>query len=206
MTYWTVPPMWKGRWVAVLASGPSMSPQVADSVRHLPRVVVNTTYLLAPDADVIYASDAKWWATNPAALACSGVKCSIEPRPGAWPAVPAGVVVLRNTGREGYDRDPGCARTIQNSGAVGIQIAIKAGADRVLLLGFDMRGKNWHQPHKLGTSSAEFLARCVVGYRSFARSIAPLGVAILNCTPNSALDCFPKVSLAEALADYSEAA
>ena len=31
--YWTIPRMWEGRTVAVMASGPSMSQEVADKVR-----------------------------------------------------------------------------------------------------------------------------------------------------------------------------
>lgn len=50
VTYWTVPQMWAGRTVAVMASGPSMSKDVADKVRaaRLPVIVVNNTYRLAP--------------------------------------------------------------------------------------------------------------------------------------------------------------
>lgn len=207
MNYWRVPRMWVGQTVAVLASGPSMSAAVAASVAHLPRIAVNSTYLLARDADVVYAGDLKWWQANPEALACRGIKCAIEPRPGVWPqAMPGSVVALRNTGRDGFDRDPGAARTYKNSGAVALQIAVKAGASRILLLGFDMRGGHWHPPHSIGNPTAEMLARCVIAFRGLAKAIAPLGPAVLNCSPGSALDCFPRVSLADALETSPEAA
>lgn len=205
MSYWRVPQMWKGMTVAVLASGPSMSFGVADSVRHLRRVAVNTTYRLAPDADAVYGSDSSWWHANPSALACPGIKCCIEQKPGLPPNVPDGVVTLRNTGRIGFDPDPGCARTIDNSGAVAIQIAVHAGAARILLLGFDMRGGHWHHDHHGFNPSVAYLQRCVVAFRTLARAL-PSSVDVLNCTPDSALDCFPRVSLAEALSEHSEAA
>lgn len=195
--YWTVPTIWEGQTVAVMASGPSMSPAVAAAVSHLPRIVVNTTYRLAPDADIIYASDAKWWHANGPALRCPGLKVSIEKCRGMIADnLPSDIMILRNTGREGYDHDPGAARTINNSGAVALQIAVKAGAARVLLFGFDMRGQHWHGPHdrRLGNPSKPFLQRCVIGFRSLARAL-PSHVDVVNFSPTSALDCFRKASL-----------
>ncbi len=192
---WTVPPMWEGRTVAVMASGPSMSQAVADRVAHLPRVVVNSTYRLAPDADVIYAGDAKWWNANQQALDCSGIKASVEIHPGIIPRdMPAGVCILRNGGRDGFDPNPGIVRTYANSGAVALQIAVHARAARVLLLGFDYRGEHWHGKHQrsLGNPSAEYLAKCVVRFRTLAKY---LRAEVLNCSPDSALDCFPKAIL-----------
>lgn len=204
MTYWRVPRMWEGRTVAVMASGPSMSPEVAAAVAHLPRIAVNTTYRLAPDADVIYGSDVKWWNANPEAAACRGIKCSIEARPGVPPAnLPGSVVLLRNSGREGFDANPGAVRTHNNSGAVAVQIAEHAGAARILLLGFDMRGGHWHDPHPVGNPDGRHFLRWISTFRGLARS---LRAQVLNCTPDSALDCFPRMSLADALVEYPEAA
>ncbi len=199
MSYWTVPPMWTGRTVAVLASGPSMSQAVADAVRHLPRIAVNTTYQLARDAEVVYASDATWWAKHPEAALGPGIKASIELVPRHAPKFPYDVVVLRNTGVQGFDPDPACLRTTGNSGGCAIQIAVHARAARILLLGFDMRGGHWHGPHPKGLSnpSSGFLERSAAAIARMARMIT--GVEIINCTPGSALRCFPMMSLDEAL-------
>ena len=120
---WRIPPMFAGQTVAVLASGESMSQAVADSVRHLPRIAINTTYRLARDADVIYASDSMWWLEHPDALTCPGIKATIQPVRGIYPNVPNDVRVLANTGREGFDPHGG-VRTLNNSGGVGLQIAV----------------------------------------------------------------------------------
>lgn len=201
---WVIPPMFAGRTVAVLASGPSMSQAVADRVRHLPRIAINSTYRLAPDADVIYASDSMWWLQHPDALGCPGIKATVEAVRDVAPNVPDVVRVLRNTGREGYDPHPGCVRTLLNSGGVGVQIAAHGKAARILLLGFDMRGGHWHGQHErpLGNPGAALFARWIALMRTLAKA---LPVEVLNCTPDSALDCFPMVSLDDAL-DAREAA
>ena len=202
MNYWTVPPMWEGRTVAILASGPSMSPAVAAAVAHLPRIAVNSTYLLAPDADVIYAADARWWNANPGALQCAGVLASIEFTPGKRSKeTPAAVRVLRYTGRHGFDPHPGCLRTHANSGAQALQIAVHARASRVLLCGFDMRGGHWHpqHPHPMGNPDAKTFAKFRAGFRDLADALPRSRVSIINCTPGSALDAFPRAPLDLAL-------
>jgi len=200
-TYWEVPWIWHGRTVAVLASGPSMSQAVADSVRHLPRIAVNTTYQLAPDADVLYACDSKWWRANPEALACPGLKVALEPMPGELPNVPPDVRVLRNSGGEGYDPRPGYLRTLSNSGGQAIQVAAKSGAARILLLGFDMHGGHWHEPHKLGNPRDKTYDRWISRMAGLALAMKNLGVEVLNCTPGSRLRCFPMRVLEDAIAE-----
>ncbi len=185
--------MWIGKTVAVLASGPSMSQAVADSVRHLPRITVNTTYQLARDAEITYACDAAWWSKYPDALDGPGLKVAMELAPGWPPTTPPEVKVLRNTGRTGFDPDPGALRTYNNGGAQAIQVAVHAGAAMILLFGFDMHGEHWHGPHPRGLTNQKqsSLARWVVLYRELAREIAKRGVSVINMTPGSALDCFP---------------
>ncbi len=170
-----------------------MSQSVADSVRHLPRITVNTTYLLARDAEIIYACDAVWWAKYPDALDGPGLKVAMEAVPGTYPPTPDAVSILRNSGRTGFEPNPWALRTLNNSGAQAIQVAAHAGAARILLYGFDLRGEHWHGPHPRGlvNQKASSLARWVTLYRGLAEALAARGVEVINCTPGSALDCFP---------------
>lgn len=173
-----------------------MSQAVADAVKHLPRIAVNTTYELARDAEVIYASDAPWWQSNPGALECAGLKASVELRQGIAPVLPAGVQVLRNTGTVGFDATPGCLRTQNNSGGAAIHVAAQAGAARILLLGFDMRGGRWHGK---GRTKPETYGRWVAMMGALAAALRARRVEVLNCTRGSALRCFPIASLDAAL-------
>lgn len=206
MSYWTIPPMWAGRTVAVLASGPSMSQAVADRVRHLPRIAINDTYRLAIDAEVIYASDSMWWRMSPQALDCRGIKATVEAVRGIAPNVDDRVRVLRNSGREGFDPHPAHVRTLCNSGGTAIQIAVHAKAARILLLGFDMHGGHWHAPHErpLGNPGPASFRRWIAHLAGMAKAL-PAGVEVLNCTPGSALTCFQVASLDDALAEREAA-
>lgn len=199
MQYWSVPPLWARQTVAILASGPSMSQAVADQVRDvgIPAIAINTTFRLAPWATMLYAADPEWW-QHPAhrgahdfaglKVSCSNVK---------------GVLLLRNTGKEGFDPDQSAIRTGGNSAYQALHIAIHAGAARILLCGLDMHGgrHHWHgeHPHGLKQTVEENYAEWIKRFNALIKPLAERGIEVLNCTPGSALRCFPMADLAEAL-------
>jgi len=189
-------PDWSGQTVAILASGPSMSSMVAESVRDLPCIAVNNTFRLAPWAGVIYAHDAQWWEhpSNKDAHKAPGLKIGCEPTPG--------VFTLRNTGWEGFDPDPSCIRVAGNSGYQAVHLAMHASASRILLLGFDMKGGHWHGPHPYSLSNPidAFFTRWVQRFATLVPAARQMGVEIINCTPGSAIECFPRMTVEECIA------
>jgi len=89
-----------------------------------------------------------------------------------------------------------------NSGAGCISLAISAGARRVLMLGYDCQptgGKtHWHGDHPKGLGNAAAMPRWIAKFGKLARDKA--GREIINCSRETALTCFPRMPLAEALA------
>lgn len=190
--------MWAVRTVAILASGPSMSAEVARTVRSagIPTIVVNTTHRLAPWADLLYAADEAWWShqDNADARRFAGLRVSV--------GVVPGVLRLRNGGTVGFDPDPQSLRTGGNSGYQALHIAVHAGAARVLLCGFDLRGCHWHGPHPspLRKTEPEVYARWRERYATLLPALAERGVDVVNTTPGSALECFRRAVLEDELA------
>jgi len=89
----------------------------------------------------------------------------------------------------------------RNSGASAINLAYHLGAKRVVLLGYDMRRvdgePNWHKDHPAKDKNPyELYLR---HFKTIARDADRLGLEVINCTPNSALTCFPIVPLEEYL-------
>lgn len=201
---WSVPRMWAGRTVAILASGPSMTPAVAEAVRAagIPAIVVNTTHRLAPWADLLYAADEAWWMhpDNRDALQFAGLKVSV--------GVVPGVLRLRNGGNVGFDPDPQSLRTGGNSGYQALHIAVHAGAARVLLCGFDLRGCHWHGPHPapLRKTEPDVYTRWRERYATLLPALAERGVDVANVTPGSALSCFRRSVLEDELASCDQLA
>ena len=60
--FWKVPRMWEGETVAILAGGPSLTQAQVDYVKGKCKVIaINSSYLLAPWADILYFCDNRWY-------------------------------------------------------------------------------------------------------------------------------------------------
>lgn len=204
---WCVPRLWPSRTVAVLASGPSLTREQVELVRTagVPAVVVNSTFRLAPWAAVLYAADPEWWdhRDNRDAHQFRGLKVSVSDV--------RGVLHLRDTGVNGFDPNPAALRTGRNSGYQALHLAMHTGAARILLLGFDFTNKSGshhhgdHPPGLRSTDEAHFES-----WRPHFATLLPAalerGVAIVNCTPGSAIECFTFNNLGSELAACAESA
>jgi hypothetical protein len=188
--------MWEGETAVILASGPSMSQEVADKVHAAGArtIAVNSTFRLAPWADMLYGADELWWKTTPGALEFAGLRVSCSP------GIP-GTRLLCNLGSVGYSDDASSLFSYGNSGGQAVQIAAKAGATRILLCGFDMHGGHWHGDHQppLRNNEDGLYARWITQMATLAAALSSRGVTVWNCTPTSALRCWPFVSLEDAL-------
>lgn len=170
--------------VAVLATGPSMSQAIADSVRGRCKVVaVSDSWQLAPWADALVSTDAAWWRTKSPEFA--GQKYTLG-------------------NYEGVEKLPyQASRT--NSGLLGIRVAVeKFGATKVLLLGVDLTGSHFFGPHtgKLRNTSP---SRVREFHYQFAE-YKPKGIEILNCNSASRLRCYPMARLEDHLEGMAELA
>jgi hypothetical protein len=202
----TVPRLWPGGTVACLASGPSLTEADAVSLRGRVDgvIVVNDAVAVAPWADVLYSSDRGWWRKTlrsavdlPSRRYCVGQsKGKADP----VPSTSLRVDVLVNTGDDGIEADPSGLRTGQNSGYAAVNLALHLGASRILLLGYNMQRVK---------GRAHFFADAVAihsPYRQFvehfnraASVLKAMGVTVVNCTTDSALACFPRMTLQDAL-------
>lgn len=199
--YASVPPLFAGETVMILASGPSLTQADVDACRGKVRVIaVNDTYRLAPWADVLYGCDSKWWTWHHGVPAFQGLKFALERSAAVWP----GVQVLKNTGVDGLETETRGLRTGKNSGYQSIGLARHFGAKRILLLGFDLKHVINKPSHFFGEHPSK--ARPPVEtFRPFFRTlVAPLkaeGITVINCTRDTNLVCFPQQSLTVALAE-----
>lgn len=208
MATWSIPRCFEGCTVAVLASGPSMSQAVADKIHaaNVPAIAINTTFRLAPWAWAIYAADADWWLhpkNRDALREFGGLKISIH---GPETDRISGLRLLRRSSLDKMPDAQDAILTLSHSGAQALQIAAKTGARRVLLCGYDMRvtpdACHWHGAHppQLKKTDPDNYPGWIRKIASIAPTLAKRGVEVLNCTPDSALQCFPMVTLEDALA------
>lgn len=205
-------PAWKGKTVAILAGGPSLTRPAFEMVRaardadRLRVIAINDSYLLAPWADVHYAADVKWHRWHKAGIdkpelglraedirarwaAFRGERCSIQP---SEAHVDKDIHVLRNSDHPrsgtGLSLDPRYLVTGRHGGFQSLNIAILSGAVRVLLLGYDAnlgaRGEtHWHGDHPIAGRDPVNNA-----YQTFRRSFTEAEHAI-TATGVKVLNC-----------------
>lgn len=170
----------------------------ADYVRGKARtIVINSTYRLAPWADLLYACDAKWWDWNPtAATEFTGMKFAMDQRS----ARHQGVQIIQNGGVSGLSKIPTHLRNGHNSGYQVLNLAFLMGVSRIVLLGYDMQpGPNgethWHGDHKSPTPLSIVVPRWLKHFETVAKELAAAGVNVINCTRETALTCFERQPL-----------
>ncbi len=213
---WCIIPLWRGQ-TAVILGGGTQDPEIINSIRGKARVIaINDAYKLAPWADILYGCDAKWWNWhNPEvdgpkgdATSFAGIKVGLK-----WNAMEGkyyggwdhenypDVRALAATGRSGLEEAPNGLRTGANSGYQAINLACHMGATRILLLGYDMQttatGSHWFGEHPDGV--APTWPVMLSDYPSLVKPLENKGVEVINCTPSSALDVFPRGKIGDLL-------
>lgn len=162
-------------------------------------IAINDAYRLAPWADTLYGCDGQWWKWHGGVPSFTGPKYALQRDAQQWP----GVTVLHNTGIEGLERRPHGLRNGRNGGYQAINLAVHYGATRIVLLGYDMQAlgrgpTHWFGEHPNGGRSP--YDSMAATFPSLIEPLRSLGVTVVNASRETALTCFPRVSLAEALA------
>lgn len=152
---------------------------------------------------MVYGCDGGWWQNNKGLPNFRGTKLAHD----------SGVCVLYKDVHkievEDHDRmlfdEPGVIGSGGNSGFQALNLAAQFGATRILLVGFDMHSANgvhWYGRNvgnnRNNPSDYNFARwREVLGKQS--KVLRALGVEVVNASPESALICFPKMSVEDAL-------
>jgi|AKVG01.1.fsa_nt_gi hypothetical protein len=193
----------------ILGGGPSLTQAQVNYVRNKATVIaVNDTYRLAPWADYLFYADWKWW---------------------KWwgddvlKTFPGAILTLRENRQkhasfyyqpgplEGLSEFPYIS-TGKNSGYMAINIAVQKGARRIILLGIDMKAQgkktHWFGDHRQPTSlfQAEgkkmlhlYRDKMLPYFDTLREPLKEKGVEVINCSPDSDLEVFPKRILYDAI-------
>lgn len=174
-------------------------------------LAVNDAYRLFPWAEVLYGCDARWWSTVQGASECTGEKWISTDR-NRWQSVDSvayqfGLKVIQGRGLPFFSTDPRFIHYGYNSGYQAINLALLFGAAPLVLVGFDYRkveGRSHffgdHQKPLANTTNFAIWLECL----DVASKKLPPYIQIINCTPDSAIESFPRGNLKEVLDGLAE--
>lgn len=201
--------------IVCVASGPSLTPEdVAYCQGRAHVLAINNNYVLAPWADWLYAGDYTWW------------RCHLRGSHGnkAWKktlddfrgerwtldrkaAQEFGLKWIEDASAVGKPMrlctDGGKVYNGSNSGFAAVNLAWHFGATKIVLLGYDMQ-KTGGKSHWFGDHPAELSSGAdYPAFRSFfpllAEDLAAHGVEVVNASRETALGCFRRATIEEAL-------
>jgi len=186
----------------VAAPGPSLVP-----VHEGPVVVVQDAWRTIPWADVLYGCDPSWWRYHKG-TEFKGEKWSTHEGPEGSTNDKAeaqrlwGVRCVKGVSGAGFSLDPSVIHYGDNSGFQAINLAILFGCKHIILVGFNMQ-KVGGKSHNFGEHPPELLSGTTylpfVRHFEQAAKMLPQHIRIVNATPDSALTCFPMMTLDQAL-------
>lgn len=218
------PGEWAGETVVVVCSGPSAVLAPLDLARGRARVVtVNESWRLAPWADVAYGCDWPWWVhRGPALDQFPGLRV-IGHQPSeseqqqqldeAQREFVAGLLTLPVQPKELLDKQSlDFARGPVLGGSMsGFQVVMRlaqARVARILLVGVDCHHEpqdgplHWHGPHSHPNGANPSRSRRKTWLHQWTRAapqFAAHGIEVINCSRESAVECFRKQGLKAAL-------
>lgn len=172
-----------------IGSGPSLTAEDCKTVEDsgLPTVAVNSAWEMARFAKVIYAGDDAWWRVN---------HNDID--------IPAERWTNSENSVDRYTLNLHRKQGNPNSGLRAVEFLHEVkGAQKIILLGFDCSVKNglhFNGPHMQLNNPTE--KRCHVWLMRFgmlADEYRKKGIQVINCSRESAITVFPRLSLQEAL-------
>jgi hypothetical protein len=158
---------------------------------------------------VLFATDSAWWHFYRGVPAFNGERWSSHGTGNDKQDVALAYGIKCIAGKHGAEflTTPGLITYGSNSLFQAIGLTIQFGAARIILVGANMQkvGGRTHffGEHPRGLRNAD--PRRFITYFNQAAKKMPPGVTIINATPDSALNCFTKMSLADALSERAAA-
>jgi len=226
---WRIPEIWKDGTCIVIGGGTSLIEQfeiptqvvsqvyagTADisvyspflsSIHNHHIIAVNMAFKLGDWVDCMFFGDQGFWkARKEEIIKFKGLRvtCVSESN-----MKDSRVKVVLNNSRKKQGitfSPPGVISWNFNSGAAAINLAIKFGAKRIILLGFDMyldeeKNQHWHKVYKSSLNTIQStMKKHLAGFPVIAEDIKGHDIEIINCSPKSSISCFPKANIWEVL-------
>lgn len=179
---WKPDGLFAGQTVAVLGSGPSLTQEAADSVRHLPRVCARWAAKMAPDADIVISIDGppsngfwSWAMENCTGKLLCGLQTDKLPDEVGYYWQRYESVTLSTV--------PCHIIEFRNNGLSAIHIAEQGGAAKIMLLGFDPDKPLWFYDIEASTHVPILYPGLAEGLEQLIAKLRAKGIEVEHVKP-----------------------
>lgn len=196
------------RVFVIIANGISLTRDDIDTAHALApdatTIAISDSYILAPHAQYLYACDYKWWHWRYASVlgvGFAGQLLSIDPvAVEKFDRIELIACVDAAAAKPGLCKSHNAIHNGFSSGYQAVHIARNMGATKIVLLGFDYGATgqgHWFGGHP--DNSVSDFPVMVRAFDSLAQDLIDEGIEVINCTRKTALQCFPRNLLQNAL-------
>ena len=203
-----------GGTIACIGTGPSLTPLQIEIARRKGFTLFgcNNVHQIVPDLAVLFATNSQWWDhywqrdDGPRLHPCEKWTNSDEA------AHKYRLNFIRGIDRRGLSRKADRLHHGHSSGFCLLNLAYLMGAERVVLLGYDLKYAADYsgRDRKVGSSPRHYFGEYPSALLHWPKMSVKDGVHvelvkqyesargfvdIVNCTPDSAIDCFPRADI-----------
>ena len=196
---WSVPKLWDGSDVFIIGGGPSIGKLDLEPIHNKRVIGVNCAFTLGHWVDICFFGDARWWdwhrdelLTYPCLKVTNAERLVLD----------GNLFVLKRL-PQGLSKKPKLLAWNGNSGIAAINLAYLLGANRIFLLGFDMKvegeNHNWHDDHEHTPPGDIYINKFIPQFKRFKKELDKIGVCVYNLNSDSDLKIFPFLKFEDAL-------
>lgn len=200
---------WRGKTAAIIASGPTAK----NAPIHLLRdrgvkfIAIKNNIELCPWADVVYDCDGVWFRNVGGLPDYKGLKLSYSDQACSQ------FSDIRKISIKMIDKilvdEPGLVGSGKNSGFQSLNIEVQFGATRIILVGYDMHGRDgvhWYGRNVgpgMNNPDDNNFSQWVRALDAAAPDLHRLGVEVANVSPTSMLRGFPHTTIERTIVDWN---
>lgn len=202
-SYGSTEKIWNDEVVYIVGGGPSLKGFNWDRLSGKNVIAINRAYEVLPNADVLYWTDSRfyrWYRKDINNF--KGMKVTCRPIVDK----PSDVILLKANNSFNIDTRPEFLSHGNNSGYAAINLAVKLGAKKIYLLGYDMKSNpknsHWHTGYQTHHNK-DIYNKMIKSFDSIPSELKRLGVECFNANIKSELTVFRKCTIDDAISDLA---
>lgn len=200
MKAWRAEPIWPGETCFIIGGGPSLIGFDFERLRHKPVIAINSSIYSMPFAPVCFYADDRWGATN--ATRMKTYEGMIVTTSNTMPT-PETKKMRKAHPPPALALDADALAMRRTSTQAAINLAVHFGVNRIVLLGIDMNKAPNGITHHHAKHPWPVVEGCWDVQMKELAATAPLlklrGVEVINASPVSRIDWWPKKDIEDLL-------